>query len=84
MNDSAAVLPPYSSIIAATAPQIRDALPPVCLPPANRRWEPASPSPSWPRCRPSVWVVTPLPTSVASGRLSNEGANVLLKSLQLS
>jgi hypothetical protein len=84
MNDHAVVLPPSSGIIAATAPQTRDALQPVCLPPENRRWETTSPSPFWPWFRPSVWVVTPFPLSVNPERLPNDGANVLLKSLRLS
>lgn len=84
MHDNAVVLSPHSGIIAATAPQPRASLPLVRLPPENRRGGTSSPSPSWLRVRPGIWGVTPLPIAVDPGRLPNDGANVLLKSLRLA
>jgi hypothetical protein len=84
MNAAVVMLPPAPGITAATALQPCDALLPVCLPPKNRRWETTSPPPSWPRFRPTIRGVPPLPIAVGPGRLPNHSANVLLKSLRLS
>jgi hypothetical protein len=84
MHAAVVMWPPAPGLPAATALQPGDARLPVCLPPQNGGGEPTAPPPFWPRCRPPVWGVPPLPRAVHPGRRPHHRANGLLKSRRVS
>jgi hypothetical protein len=84
MSDSAALWPLPSDIIAATAPQNRGTLPPVCPPPGHRCRRRPSPARCCPRLLPRLQVLTPVPTSVDHRHPPHHLTYVLPKRRRLS
>jgi hypothetical protein len=79
MTDRAAALPPHAGPLAATGLGTGGPFPSVCLAVGNRHRAIASRSPYWPRVRPSVRVVPPLPPAEERRRSPQDPAKVLPK-----
>ena len=79
MRASAAFEHPPASLISAPALQRRGALPPRWLPPGPCCEETAAPSLCWPRRRPSLLPLIPLPPSQAHRPSAHIPTNTLLQ-----